>query len=245
MITRRSSTDPIPVYYKLQLEIKKQIEEGRWKADDCIPTERELSEKYSLSAGTVKKSLLNLVNEGYLYRIQGKGTFVAGTVLRRESLRYYRLQNDFPDKEINLNVELIELKKIKDHPLARKNLQLAQGQELYEVKRCFSSKHKPIVFCTSYLPTKLFPALEKLTSEFSGELTFYKLLEQEYGVTTISNNQLISTSLADETVSTHLNIPVGNPLLFIEMISHTYKNKPYEYRESFCLTSEQKLNVFI
>ena len=73
----------------------------------------------------------------------------------------------------------------------------------------------------------------------------YKLLEKEYGITTVSNKKLLSTRTVDNETAGLLNIPVEKLLLFIEMISFTYKNKPYECRKSFCLTDEKKLVVHI
>jgi len=242
---KKQSDDPMPVYFKLQMEIKKQIEEGRWAPGESIPTERELSKTYELSSGTVKKSLLNLVNEGYLYRIQGKGTFVAGTTLRRGSLRYYRLQKDFRDEEITLTVKLIELNRIKGIPEYNKNLQISANQDLYEMKRLFLFKNKPILYSITYLPCKMFPDLEKFENDFTGEMTLYQLLEKEYCITTVSNKKLLSTIAADKETAALLNVTVGKQLLFIEMMSFTYQNKPYECRKTFCLTDEQKLVVLI
>ncbi len=242
---KKNDTDPMPLFFKLQKKIKKQIEEGRWAPGESIPTERELSITYGLSPGTVKKSLLNLVNEGYLYRVQGKGTFVAGTTLRRGSLRYYRLQKDFRDEEVILKVKLIELNKINGIPECNKNLQIKLDQDLYEIKRLFLFKNKPIIYSITYLPCKMFPDLEKFEKEFSGEMTLYKLLEKEYRITTVSNKKLLSTAAVDKKIAALLDVPKGKHLLFIEMMSFTYKNKPYEYRETFCLTDEQKLVVLI
>lgn len=241
----RLSNDPTPVYYKLQMKIQKQIEEGQWAPGENIPTERELSQTYNLSSGTVKKALLNLVNAGYLYRIQGKGTFVAGTTLRRGSLRYYRLQKDFRDKEIDLMVELLSLKKIKGRSQYNTNLQIGPKQELYEMKRLFLSGTKPLIYCVSYMPCKMFPNLEDYVGDFSGEMTLYKLLEQEYNITTVSNKKMISVVQAQKDVTKMLKVPDGQHLLFIEMMSFTYKNKPYECRRTFCLTDNQKLVVLI
>lgn len=242
---KKNDDDPTPVYFKLQKKIKKQIEEGRWAPGESIPTERELAKTYGLSSGTVKKSLLNLVNEGYLYRVQGKGTFVAGTTLRRGSLRYYRLQKDFRDEEVILKVKLIELNKINGILECNKNLQINANQNLYKIKRLFLFKNKPIIYSITYLPCKMFPDLEKFENDFSGEMTLYKLLEKEYGITTVSNKKLLSTAAVDENTAALLDVPEGKHLLFIEMMSFTYKNKPYEYRETFCLTDEQKLVVLI
>ena len=92
--------DPTPVYFQLQKELLKEIENGRWLPGQSIPPERAMAESHQLSVGTVKKAILNLVNEGYLYRIQGKGTFVAGMTLQPESLRYYRFLEDFSIEEV-------------------------------------------------------------------------------------------------------------------------------------------------
>ncbi len=242
---KKNDADPMPVYFQLQKKIKKQIEDGRWAPGESIPTERELSKTHGLSPGTIKKALLNLVNEGYLYRIQGKGTFVAGTTLRRGSLRYYRLQKDFRGEEARLKIKLIGMKQIKGIPEFNKNLQISVNQDLYELKRLFLLKGVPVLYSISYLPWKLFPNLENLKSDFCKDITLYQLLEKEYGITTISNKKLISISAADTKIADLLKVNVGKHLLFIEMMSFTYKNKPYEYRETFCLTDEQKLVVVI
>ena len=242
---KKNDADPMPVYFQLQKKIKKQIEEGRWAPGESIPTERELSKTHGLSSGTIKKALLNLVNEGYLYRIQGKGTFVAGTTLRRRSLRYYRLQKNFRDEEASLKVELLNVKKIAGTPEYNKNLQISKDQGLYELKRLFLFKGKPVLYSISYLPQKLFPDLENFKDDFSKEITLYQLLEKEYGITTVSNKKLLSTAEVDSKTAALMKIPEGKHLLFIEMMSFTYKNKPYEYRETFCLTDEHKLVVVI
>ncbi len=53
------------------------IENEELKPGDAVPTERELCEIQGVSRMTVNKAIMSLVNEGLLYREQGKGTFVA------------------------------------------------------------------------------------------------------------------------------------------------------------------------
>ncbi|OQP06170.1 GntR family transcriptional regulator [Geobacillus sp. 46C-IIa] len=53
------------------------IQQKKWKPDDKIPSENELAEKFKVSRITVKKALDSLVEEGIIYRIQGRGSFVA------------------------------------------------------------------------------------------------------------------------------------------------------------------------
>ncbi len=67
----------IPLYIQLKEELKNNIKEGVWEVDTQIPTEKLLMEEYEVGRATVREALSMLVNEGYLYKKQGIGTFVA------------------------------------------------------------------------------------------------------------------------------------------------------------------------
>ncbi len=66
-----------PLYIQLKEELKEKIKNGAWEVDSQIPTEKALMEEYKVGRVTVREALSLLVNEGYLYRKQGIGTFVA------------------------------------------------------------------------------------------------------------------------------------------------------------------------
>jgi len=66
--------------YKVVYEqIKRQITEGTWPANTKLPSERQLGEQFGASTITIKRALELLCNEGAIYRIQGRGTFVCHT----------------------------------------------------------------------------------------------------------------------------------------------------------------------
>ncbi len=75
----------VPLYIQLKEEIKDKIKSSTWQVDSQIPTEKSLMEEYNVGRATVREALSHLVNEGYLYKRQGVGTFVAG---RQSSLGY-------------------------------------------------------------------------------------------------------------------------------------------------------------
>jgi len=66
-----------PKYLKLKEEIVSWIAGGRYRPGDKLPSENELSEQFGLSRQTVRQSIGELVQEGWLSREQGKGTFVS------------------------------------------------------------------------------------------------------------------------------------------------------------------------
>lgn len=67
----------VPKYERVKQQLIRGIASGRWKAGDLFPSEAQLLEEFDVSRPTLVRSLQELVAEGYLYRRQGKGTYVA------------------------------------------------------------------------------------------------------------------------------------------------------------------------
>ena len=88
----------------------------------------------------------------------------------------------------------------------------------------------------------MFKGLTELPQNLFEKVTLYKLLEKNYGYPTIYNHELFDAVVAGEEVAGALEIPVNTPVLYIDMLSFTYKDKPYEYRQSYCFCG--KRNIF-
>lgn len=71
---------PVPLYFQIKNNFKEKITNELLRPGEQILPELELSQKYAVSRGTVRQALNELVNEGLLHRIPGKGTFVRDTV---------------------------------------------------------------------------------------------------------------------------------------------------------------------
>lgn len=69
-------TKHIPLYIQLKEELKEKIRAGYWDVDFKIPTEIELMDIYKVGRATVREAISMLVDEGYLNKKQGIGTFV-------------------------------------------------------------------------------------------------------------------------------------------------------------------------
>ena len=73
-VDRSSST---PLHVQIQTYIKDMIRSGDLKEGDALLPEREICREQNVSRMTVNKAINQLVSEGLLYRVQGKGTFVS------------------------------------------------------------------------------------------------------------------------------------------------------------------------
>jgi len=74
-------TSIVPKYYQLKELLKEKIIAGEWKPGEKIPAEKELVANYDCSMITVNKAVSKLVEEGYVFRERGRGTFVGSKSL--------------------------------------------------------------------------------------------------------------------------------------------------------------------
>ncbi|OMF30788.1 GntR family transcriptional regulator [Paenibacillus sp. FSL H8-0548] len=69
-------TDKTPMYQYIMNDIKRRIAAGELKPNDPLPTQIELAKEYNTSEITSRRALSELVQEGFVNRIRGKGSFV-------------------------------------------------------------------------------------------------------------------------------------------------------------------------
>ncbi len=67
----------VPKYEQVKRSLVKEIQTGRWSPGSPFPSESQLLQRYKVSRPTLIRSLQEMVRDGYLYREQGRGTFVA------------------------------------------------------------------------------------------------------------------------------------------------------------------------
>lgn len=233
--------DPMPVYHQLENAIQEYIENGKLKVDELLPPERTICKLNNLSLSTVRKALQNLAQKGYLYRIQGKGTFVANAEIRRNNIRYYSLVKEFDGKNSMPAIRFVKIERIPGQERICRQLHIEPDQELYKLQRVISFDNEPTVYCISYLPCALFPDMDQLQPSQIEDNALYIMLEKTFGVSTMRNCDLYGAVSADKMVAQKLGVKPGQPLLLVEMLAITHKDKPFEYRISYCRADARKI----
>lgn len=78
---------PVQLHYQLTNALREYIQKGQWNIGDLFPADRELMEQYNVSATTVRRAVKQLVNEGWLARKPGKGTFIVKEPIREDLIQ--------------------------------------------------------------------------------------------------------------------------------------------------------------
>lgn len=231
----------IPAYYQLQQALVAKIMDGTWKAGEQIPSERELALTFGLSIGTVKKAILNMVQAGYCYRVQGKGSFVTKNFIDRNFIKYYRMKKNFTDVDASISVQCVSATVCAAPPEAQLSLPIAPNKKVIEISRIFYCNEQPIAYTASYFDSTLCkPLLSIPKSEFEA-LSLYVLIEKYCHIPTIHCEEILRIEDIPEKAGKYLGIEARRPVLSVLMLGQTYDFKPYEYRISYVDTSEYGL----
>lgn len=223
MLDRQS---PKPLYVQLEELLKKQIENEDLKASFPIPSENELSKEYGLSRMTVRSVLTRLVQEGLLYRVPGKGTFVSQPKITGKPLYQMGIREQLEQMGYETSTKLIHVdKEMADDKIA-KDLHLLPRTEVYVIERLRYVKNEPLSIHTSYIPTSLCPQLE--AKDFEKE-QLCNILEREYKITTTLFVETLESSSANNEEARLLSVRKGFPLLFLKDIMYMDDHVPYEY----------------
>ncbi len=85
-----SNTSGLPIYEQIRSQIKSQIGAGILTAGEALPSIRSLAKDLRISVITTKRAYEELEQDGYIYTLAGKGSFVAERnleLVREEHLR--------------------------------------------------------------------------------------------------------------------------------------------------------------
>ncbi len=219
----------VPSYQLIENEIKEKIKKSELKHGMKIPSENELKETYGVSRMTVRQALNNLVNDGFLYRHKGKGTFVNHTKMEKriQGLLSFTEEMQLMNRKVTNKVASFTLMQASEEVAAK--LFLNKNEEVYRIERIRSADGIPVLYETLFLPRRIF---KDLTEQIIRE-SLYTYIEKELKMSINFSIQSIEAVNADETVSKYLGIPLNNAVLHITLNTFLDNGHPFEYVTSY------------
>ncbi|MDG1692315.1 MAG: GntR family transcriptional regulator [Methylophilaceae bacterium] len=223
-----------PLYVEVKKKITQSLIQGEWVPGEAIPSEIELANIYDVSQGTVRKAIDDLSAESILVRRQGKGTYVATHNEENIQLRFLRLTSQFGLNE-KLDNQLISFSKEKATNKLAKILNINPSSTIISVTRILTFNENPLILDVIKIPAQSFRGLTaEMIVENNGSM--YRMYETDFGVRMLRADEKILAITANSETASHLKVQENHPLLSVERISYTYKNKPLEWRLGLCVT---------
>ena len=204
--------------------IERGIANGTYAAGDKLPGETEIAETYRVNRHTVRRALATLAERGLVRAERGSGTYVEAQ--RRLA---YPLRSRTRFSEIvgagghEPRGQMIEASgDIATREIARE-LGLKTGAPLIRIEALRLADRTPICVSTTWLSAELFPGAG---SVFAATRSMTKLLAH-YGIRDYRRgSSKITAAIADATDATHLDLPLGRPVLVVDATDVDLGGKP-------------------
>lgn len=220
-------TSVIPLYHQLKQRLSAKIQSVEWKPEDKIDSENQLMEIFQVSRNTVKKAIEDLVQEGKLYRIQGKGTFVSKPRFEQSLGGFYSFSRVLQEKGLNPRDEVLVIQDVYPSTKVKNGLELQDDEQVIEIKRLRFADNEPILVESSFLPKNLIINSEILREVSSSSL--YTLLAQRFNINVVSAKEAFEPVIIKEEEARFLKTEAGKPALLIERTAFDLSGRPVEF----------------
>jgi GntR family transcriptional regulator len=216
------------------------------KPGDALPGERQLCHDHGVSRITVRKAVGDLVNEGLLVSVRGKGTFVAARTARSR-LHLASFTDEMRRMGLEPSTVVLSAELEVPPPRTAAALGLDERAETYHLRRLRLADGLQISVDEGWYPAELFPGLDKhdLTK------SVYRAMADQYGHTIDRAEQTVGSAEASAEMSTLLGMAPRRPVLVADRISYsgphavehaltTYRGDRYELQMSLVAPEDQR-----
>jgi GntR family transcriptional regulator len=219
----------LPKHARLRHAIIDAVQSGELEVGAKVTGERELSEALGLSLGTTQKALGRLMDEGFLVRRQGHGTFVGSMRTPISGSWHFRFTAPGSGDELPVFATIVERKleagegpwsevlgpDPKGFVMLRRRLEV--GGELHCASRM-------------YLPAGRFARLLRMTEKRLTDVNLKALLASEFAAPTLQSEGLAYLRPADAGDAALLGIPAGSATMQVHITGRTVGRAPITFQ---------------
>ncbi|WP_042277826.1 GntR family transcriptional regulator [[Clostridium] dakarense] len=217
----------VPIHTQLSSIIRKMIEEGELKEGDSITAERELCSMQDVSRMTVNKAISTLVSEGLLYRVQGRGTFVAKNKKKYQFSNIRGFTDVMKEKGIDIRTDILSFEMEIPSELIKRKLGIRDDKtNIYKIVRLRYTDGEPFAIETVYLSEA---SCKGFTKGMIDNNSLYKILNETYNHKITKANQSIEPIVLSKEECRLLEAEEGSLALKIQRNSYDINKEPIEY----------------
>lgn len=217
-------TSTLTLYLQVRDAIKRSIEEKKYTDGSKLPAEHALCNLFGVSRITVIKALNMLEDEGYIYRVQGKGSFVATKKIERNLNQVNSFTESIARQGFKLTTKVISKQFLKATPHLNHLFGREEScqEDFIQIRRIRYVDEVPVAVNHSIFSIDFGAKLTE--EELAGSL--YDLLRNRYQLELVRQDEVLSVALADDETAKMLQLPKGFPMFLSEGTTYTVE-QPY------------------
>lgn len=220
----------LPIYRRLCQTLKSQIVAGTLKPGDALPAEAELTRRYQIALGTVRRAFEALVEEGLIERRHGHGTFVRRPKFDHAMMRFF-LFRDASGSIAEPESKIMSRAIITPPAALLAKLALPNDAQVIHLVRHRHWENARRLLEDIYVPVALFANLMEPTLDDIGPL-LYPAYENLCGQVVFAIEEELAILDADASDADLLGLKEHDPIIRIERTARNAAGLPIEWRIS-------------
>ncbi len=218
-------------YKAIYEDMRNRIESGEYQVGDLIPDEITMGRRFNCSRMTVKKAYDILVNEGYIYRRQGQGSFVLPHSLQNKKkieIQERNLTGFSAGTQGEGQSKILRFQLIFATEEIAHHLNIRPNDPVYDILRVRLLNDRPYVIEQTYMPPTVVPGLTQEILQGS----IYEYIENTLGLRIGAAQKTTWADISNEMDHQELWLKEIEPVLVIEQVAFLDNAIPFEYSVS-------------
>jgi len=228
--SERTDVPAVPLYQQVMDDLKGEIARGVYPTGSRIPSEMELAKSYGVGRITVRRPPGALPRAGSLNRQQGRGTFVCAPKLKRKIVQKGDVQSFTEGCAANDMVAGARLVSRTVVAATREDAAffgVEPGCELIVVERVRTADGIPVMLENNAFVLVDHPYLQTLTEGDLADNSIFAVVSEHTGRAPLKSDPCtVEIALADAQAAPLLEVPVGEPLFYMEAYFTDYDGRP-------------------
>ena len=219
--------NPIPKYLQISAWLKDSIQVGRYKTDERLPSEIELSRMCHVNRNTLRQAIGKLTAEGLLRKVKGLGTFVSASepiALRHKLNRISSFSRELRQAGIREKTRLLQKGYKKPPGRVARSLALDADSRVIAIRRLRTGDDIPLIYEETYLPEDLFEGI--LDMDLTGSI--YQIFTNTFNIELTRCEQTIRSVNMKKNVASLFGLEENTAALYMESVTYNARNMPVE-----------------
>jgi len=215
-----------PLYEQLKQALIGDIEAGKYKHGERLPSEIALASTYGISRITVRRALSEMVADGYLSSQQGKGTFVSFIKGENRLMSFASYRESAGGGSGLKGTRVLSKEEIRAEGDVAENLRVPEGTRIIRLHRVFSESGKPYMIDTAYFIVDRYPGIFDLLVD---NVSTFAIMKGRYHVEFTKAVKVLGVIRAGVEESGLLQCLPGDPLFSESKVIYNREDVPIHY----------------
>ena len=220
---RMAGAAALPFHAQVRESLRSRIVDGTWLPDQQLPSEHEMTALFAVSRITVRQALQDLQNEGLIYRVHGKGTFVSRPHATQDLMRLQSFGEAMQPLGYETFNKLISVRELTPPAAVAERMQLKRSAKVSEITRVRFLNKEPVSLDISHFAL---PLGRRLAEQDLASRDLFIILEQDFGLRLGHADMVIGSRLAEEGQARLLGVSPGAALLHVDRLTSGDQGEP-------------------